>query len=219
MLQTFGIPLIKTIFDVTGAKLYVCQPAKDLVFNYTDALIKELHSNFFLGLFKMNLPTDYISIQQNASMNDSYPSIIHTGVGDINKVAEFVQWNGLQDLGVWPEESANKINGTEGLVFRPNLKEGDELTAFVDDVLRSFPLEYTDKVKLKGLESYQYMLPQSVFKSAFTNPENARWGSWCPDGLIYLGVIQVSPVILPIVLCECYHRNQMLLFMDLKLGF
>ena len=195
MLRQLGIRLIKTIFNKTGAKLYICQPAKDLVFNYTDALIQELHSNFLLRSFKMNLPTNYISIQQNASINDSYPSIIHTGVGDINRIAEFVQWDGLQDLGVWPEESANKINGTEGLVFRPNLKEGDNLTTFVDDVLRSFPLEYIDKVKLKGLDSYQYMLPQSVFKSAFTNPENARWGSWCPDGLIYLGVLQVGSVI------------------------
>ena len=219
MLRQLGIPLIKTIFNVTGAKLYICQPAKDLVFNYTDALIQELHSNLLLRSFKMNLPTNYISIQQNGSINDSYPSIIHTGVGDINRIAEFVQWDGLQDLGVWPGESANKINGTEGLVFRPNLKEGDNLTGFVDDVLRSFPLEYIDKVKLKGLDSYQYMLPQSVFKSAFTNPENARWGSWCPDGLIYLGVLQVGSVILPLVLCDCYHRNQMLLFMDLNLGF
>ena len=219
MLRILGIPLIKTIFDVSGAKLYICQPAKDLVFNYTDALIQELHNNFLLHLFNMNLPTNYISIQQNASINDSYPSIIHTGVGDINRIAEFVQWDGLRDLGVWPGESANKINGTEGLVFRPNLKEGDNLTGFVDDVLRSFPLEYKDKVKLKGLDSYKYMLPQSVFKSAFTNPENARWGSWCPDGLIYLGVIQVGSVNFPLVLCDCYHRNQMLLFMDLNLGF
>ena len=64
------------------------------------------------------------------------------------------------------------------------------MTVFVEDTLRSFPLNYTGKQTIMGLETYRYMLPSSVFESAFTNPENARWGSWCPDGLIYLGVLQ-----------------------------
>lgn len=183
---------MKGIFLFTGAKLYVCQPATDLIFHYTDPLVKELHKNIILRLMGKNLPTDYVSIQLNASVNDSYPSRIHTGIDDISKVGGFIQWDGLTDLGVWPEESANMINGTEGLIFRPNLKEGDDLVAFVDDTLRSFPLSYSKKVKINGLDAFQYILPSSIFDSAFENPDNARWGGWCPNGFIYLGVLQVN---------------------------
>ena len=179
------------MFKHKNAKLYVCVPPTQLAFNYTDPLIQELHDNSELNAMNMNLPTNYISIQQNASINDSSPSIIYTGVSNINDVGKFHQWDGLTDLGDrWPGATANDINGTEGLVFPPNLKEGDNLTVFIDDALRSFPVEYTGKQTIMGLETYRYMLPSSVFESAFTNPENARWGSWCPNGLIYLGVLQ-----------------------------
>ena len=189
-----GIEFLKLMIFIKRAKLYVCQPATALVFNYTDPFVKWLHSSFVLRVVKMNLPTDYVSIQQNGSLNDSLPSKIYTGVGDISKVAEFIQWDNLTNLGVWPGNTANMINGTEGLMFRPGLKEGDSLDAFVDDTLRSFPLEYDSSIKIKGLEAFRYILPSHIFESAFKNPENARWGSWCPDGLIYLGVIQVRSI-------------------------
>ena len=189
--RLFGVGILKGIFFTTNAKLYICQPATNLIFKYSDNLIRSLHSNAILKLMKMNLPTDYVSIQLNASSNGSIPSIINTGRKDINKIGEFFQWQGRETLGLWPEESANMINGTEGIMFRPNLKKGDNLTAFVDAAYRSFPLQYSGTTKIKGLEAFKYTLPSIVFDSAFKNPENARWGSWCPDGLIYLGVLQV----------------------------
>ena len=183
---------MKYIFYSTKAKLYICQPARALVFNYTDPLVHELHTNEFLKLVKMNLPSNYISIQLNASAADAKPSIIYTGVEDLDKLGQFYQWDGQERLDLWFDEYANMINGTEGIVFKPNLKEGENLTAFVDDTYRSFPLINTGRKTIKGLDSLRYELPASVFESAFTNPENARWGSWCPDGLFYIGVAQVS---------------------------
>ena len=191
LIRGLGIEIIKGIFSSTEAELYICQPATALVFNYTDPLVHELHVNEWLKLFEMNLPDDHISIQSNASEEDSEPSIIYTGVKDIDKLGQFYQWQGQEVLDLWFDDSANMINGTEGLVFKPNLKEGENLTAFVDDTYRSFPLINTGRKTIKGLDSLRYELPASVFESAFTNPENARWGSWCPDGLFYIGVAQV----------------------------
>ncbi len=186
-----AILLLKAIFSDTNAQLHMCQPASHLVFNYTDALVHELHVNDALRLAKMNLPKNYVSIQANASTDDAKPSIIDTGVTNITNLGLYRQWNNKTKLDIWFDDYANAIRGTEGLLFKPNLDEGEELTVFVDDTHRSFPIVYTGKKKIKGLETFRYELPRSVFQSAFSNPDNSRWGSWCPDGLFYIGVVQV----------------------------
>ena len=182
---------MNAIFAATGAQLHICQPATALAWNYTDPLVHELHTNGTLILLGLNYPRDYVSIQANNSMNDSDPSIIRTGVDDINALGQYLQWNGYNgSLDIWPGETANEINGTEGLFFHPSLKEGEPLQAFKDDVVRTFDLVYSGKVDHLGLEAFRYTLANNTFESAFTNPDNARWGSWCPDGLIYLGPTQ-----------------------------
>ena len=190
--RTLAIALLDLIFVSTKAKLYMCLPAVNLAFNYTDDLVLELHKNLLLKAYGLNLPIDHVSLQLNDSVNDTRPSIIHTGVDDVTLVGQFQQWDGLTKLNLWPGDSANDINGTEGLLFKPLLKEGDNLTVFVDDVARSFPLVHRDTTSILGLKAFVYELPVEVFQSAATNPDNIRWGSWCPDGLIYLGVLQVS---------------------------
>jgi len=114
------------IFDVkSNAKLYVCKTARELVWKYSDELIHELHTNWGLKLYNLNYPRDYISIQLNNSVNDTRPSMIYTGVQNITRIGEFAQWDNhsASDLGIWPGRTANFINGTEGLFFRPNLQE------------------------------------------------------------------------------------------------
>ena len=177
----------KLFVEEAGAHLYVCHDARSIAWSYTDTLIQHLHD-------LRQYPREYVNIQVNNSINDSYPSTIRTGVDDINLIGEFVQWDGLSKLNIWPGDTANWINGTEGLFFHPNLKEGENLTAFVDDVQRSFDLQYEGKVTHLGLEAFRYGLADHTFYSAFKYPENARWGSWNPEGLFYLGPTQYPEV-------------------------
>ena len=179
------------VFSPTKAKLYVCVPATDLIFHYSDSLVKKLYSDRVLKGMGQSLPLDHISLQQNNSINDTYLSIIHTGIDDTALTGQFVQWDGREELDLWPGKTANGINGTEGLIFKPLLEEGEDLEAFVDDVYRSFPLVYINTSSVLGLDVFRYELPNTVFQSAYQNPANARWGSWCPNGLFYLGAVQV----------------------------
>lgn len=185
---------LEHIISKTGAKLYVCVGARDLAWNYTDKLVEELHTNSVLKFVGLAYPRCCVNLQQNGSSNDSRPSIIYTGVKDIARIGQFHQWDGLLHLGIWPGASANDINGTEGLFFKPNINEGESLMAFVDDVVRSFDLIQTGKVEHLGLEAWRYMLDSNTFLSPHNYPPNARWGSWEYDGLIYLGVIQYPNV-------------------------
>ena len=172
--------------DVEKVKIYVCHNATALAWGYTDTLIKFLHK------FHM-YPLEHVSIQVNDSIYDQNISSINTGESNISMVGQYIQWNGLRKLTIWEKDTdANKIRGTEGFFFRPNLKEGDHLAAFVDDVMRSIDLVYEGRVEHLGLRAHRYGIDNSTFKSAFSEPRNAQFFNWCPDGMFYLGVTQVK---------------------------
>ena len=195
-LASVGDALLQQIINDARAQIHVCQPATDLVFNYTDDLVQRLNSDLVLKAFNLSYPRTSVSIQFNNSANNSLPSTINTGAKDIDSIGQYVQWQGnVEKLKVWPNGmGANDINGTEGFFFHPFLQEGEEVEIFVDDIYRSLRLKHVDTVELMGIEAFRFTIVNSTFQSAFTNPENARWGSWNPDGLFYLGPTQ-DPVV------------------------
>ena len=196
LIDTVSEALLQGIIDGADAQLYICQPATALAFNYTDELVQDLNSNLILRAVNLNYPRTDVSIQLNNSANNSLPSTINTGAGDIDSIGQYVQWQGnVEEIMVWPNGmGANDINGTEGLFFHPFLQEGEEVEIFVDDTYRSFRLVQVDVVDQMGIEAFRFKFVNSTFESAFTNPENARWGSWNPDGLFFLGPTQ-NPVV------------------------
>ena len=166
----------------------MCHPATDLAWHYTDSLVQALHST---GQY----PSKYVNIQVNNSIFDRNISIINNGVNDITKNGQYIQWNGLKELTIWPNDTgANSINGTEGLFFKPNLLEGEGLAVFKDDIFRSIDLVYLGTVSHLGLKAFRYSIDNRTFVGAFNEPANARWRSWCPDGMFYLGVTQAKEV-------------------------
>ncbi len=74
---------LKFVFFTAKAKIYICQNATALAWNYTDTLVKDLH-----GLHKY--PRTYVNIQVNGSTNDSAISVINTGVKNISKVCKII---------------------------------------------------------------------------------------------------------------------------------
>ena len=192
LVNILGDTFLQAIFHLTGARLYMCQPSSAIIWQYTDPLVQELHKNFILRIAGLNYPSNYVNLQMNDSIVDTYPSIIHTGVKNISQIGMFEQWKGsVGSLNIWPNgNGANAINGTEGLLFSPFLSEDDILEVFSDDALRTIKLVYADTLELNGIRVFQYRIKNSTFESAFMNPENARWGSWNPEGLFYLGPIQ-----------------------------
>lgn len=192
----FGEPILQYILNETGARLFVCLPPTPLAWQYSDDLIRELNSNFALRIAMLSYPRTFVSIQLNNSADNALPSVIHTGLGNVERIGQYEQWQGNnQTLDIWPNGmGANDINGTEGFFFHPLLEQGDDLEIFVDDAFRTFQLVYGDTVNDMGIQAFRYQLANSTFESAFTNPENVRWGSWCPDGLFFLGATQ-DPVV------------------------
>lgn len=145
--------------------------------------------------------------QLNDSVADQQESVVHTGTDDINLLCKFKQWNGMEKLDIWFGDDANTLKGTEGLFFHPFIEKGEPLEAFVDDVWRSFHLNYTEDTEHLGIRAYRYKLDQREFWSAHHYRRNAMYGSWCPDGLLYMGVTQHPGVCvcLCVFVCLCVH--------------
>ena len=192
LINLFGPSLLRGIFSRNDANLYTCQEATPLAFNYTDDLIEALNENIALRAVGMSLPTPFVNIRVNNSADYSIPSVISTGVGSIEDIGQFRVWQGNNgSVDIWPNGmGANAINGTEGLLFRPFLTEDDVLEVFADDAVRTVRLIHTDTQELNGISVFSYGIENATFESAFTNPENARWGSWNPDGLFFIGPTQ-----------------------------
>ena len=179
---------LNSIISRSKAKLYVCLKATDLAWGYTDEFIKEAHKK---GVY----PLDSFSIQANGSSSDQSVSIINTGIPDITQVGQFIQWNGQRQLDIWQEDSdANQINGTEGLFFKPALEKGENLTTFDEDVMRSFDLVYQRIMNHLGMPTYRYRVDNTTYMGALSEPNNAQYFSWCPDGMFNLGPAQPAKV-------------------------
>ena len=196
LFKQFVIDFFQELFSTISSytQLYTCHPATKLAWNYTDPLVQLLYSESILKFLHKTLPHPYVQIQLNNSVNDTQDSIIYTGADEIERIGQFIQWDGLTHLGIWPLEDANDINGTEGLFFHPYVDNNEVLQVFMDDAVRSFDLTYVGKVNHLGIDALRFELPNTTFLGAFTHSENAKWGSWCPDGLMYLGASQIPVV-------------------------
>lgn len=141
-------------------------------------------------------------LQLNDSAADQKESVVHTGTDDIRLLCQYHQWNGMEKLSIWYGKDANELNGTEGLFLHPWIERGEPLEAFVDDVWRSFHLNFSEDVEHLGIKAYRYRLDKREFWSAHHYRRNAIYGSWCPDGLLYMGVTQ-TPGLCVWCVCLC----------------
>ena len=64
---------------------------------------------------------------------------MYTGKDDINKVAEYVEWNGnfeIYENGGWGTPTAKMINGTGGYSFHPDMSRHENVTSFISELFR-----------------------------------------------------------------------------------
>ena len=96
--------------------------------------ILELHGSFSPEYGQV--PSDHISFQYNNSEFDRlHTSIIYSGEIDSRLTAQLIQWAGSEHLGNW-RNSADRVNGTEGIIWQPFLEQDEEIVAFISDTQR-----------------------------------------------------------------------------------
>jgi len=86
---------------------------------------------------------------------------VKTGRDDIDKVGQYVEYDGNEDIMVWAEPL--ELTGTDGTQFAPGVSKDEKVEAFVDDIMRVGEFKYSKEVELHGINLYRFKLKDDLF--------------------------------------------------------
>ncbi|XP_046878899.1 platelet glycoprotein 4 [Hypomesus transpacificus] len=153
--------VLETLIKNNNASLFQRRSVKDLLWGYTDPILKGT-----VGIF--------------APYNDTYdgPYNIFTGKDDISKVSTIDMFQGMKTVPYWNDKYCNMINGTDASSFSPFLDKKKPLFFFVSDICRSVSAQYESSQDLKGIQVYRYTLNEKTLAAPSINPDNQ---CYCKD--------------------------------------
>lgn len=180
---------------IVGANGYFIQPkVSEYMFGYRDEVWWAIQNesavflpsyevpSFFRSVFNGSQPApspySYASgltcpVWDNQSVcNSSSQSrnVIYTGVGDVSRVAQYVEWAGQDAFWWWnndadahagPEpldanQSCHTIRGSNAMNYPPGLTREDAPYVYVDNIFRSVKLQYTQDATVKDVPTLQF---------------------------------------------------------------
>lgn len=73
-------------------------------------------------------------------------------------LGQVLEYEGEDELNVWPGDECNKLKGTDSTIFAPLMKPSDGLWTFSADLCRSMGPQFQKKVKYNGLPAFRYTM-------------------------------------------------------------
>lgn len=120
---------------------------------------------------------------------------MYTGKQNLQQRGVMSRLNGEERLHHWLGDECNRIDGTDGSMFPPNLvKRNSTIYIFNEDACRRFPLEYVEDITVHdGIPGLRFRAPRDLFAKPDVNPQNACYCrfemGFCPPS----GVFDASP--------------------------
>lgn len=110
---------------------------------------------------------------------------------DLRDVGRVIEYEEEPEMDAWDGDECNAIRGTEGTVFPPYLKVGQDVYAFSPALCRSVPITYTNKkTKNAGIPTYKYTLD---FPDAREHEELQCFCRDPPEGCPPAGLLDLAP--------------------------
>lgn len=98
---------------------------------------------------------------------------VHTGAGDMSRLGQIVNFNGVNDQGVWRSDECNRIEGSDGSQFPPpHVSPSARLFVYNRDMCRRLPLVFDRFTEAQGMPALRFHLPPNVFDNPAKNPNN-----------------------------------------------
>nr|XP_030141254.3 scavenger receptor class B member 1 isoform X1 [Taeniopygia guttata]XP_041575336.1 scavenger receptor class B member 1 isoform X1 [Taeniopygia guttata] len=111
---------------------------------------------------------------------------VNTGMKNISQVHMVDSWNGLKMVNYWRSNQCNMINGTAGEMWPPFLSP-TFLDFYSPDACRSLRLVYEQSGEFKGVPTYRFVAPKTLFANGTDYPPNE---GFCP--CMQSGILNVS---------------------------
>ncbi|CAG2110749.1 unnamed protein product [Medioppia subpectinata] len=106
----------------------------------------------------------------------------------------------------------NKLKGTDGQLFKPNLEKEDTIYAFEPQLCRSVYFKYWKESEVQDIDTYRFRVPQEYFQCPLVNEDNTcycnRNVSLCNrNGMIEIAHCQYRSLGAPIMMSSPYWNN------------
>ncbi|XP_071514706.1 lysosome membrane protein 2-like [Panulirus ornatus] len=179
---------LSSMLEVLKEKPFVSHTVGEFMWGYDDPLLKIAKD---IIPPDKRLPYDKFGffIDKNGSTDGLFN--VFTGVNDITKYTTIDTFNHERELAFWKTDECNKIQGTDGSSFPPDVKRDSILFMFNENLCRSVPLVFWHYVEEDGVKSMRFSPPADVFANVSVKPENECYcvgGPPCIGG----GVFNIS---------------------------
>lgn len=177
--------LFNRVLAESKDKLLITQPAGKLLFGgYKVKFMEELRSLVTEKLsFNVEFPLFNDTFGFMYGKNGTWTKqangelTIYTGQNNTtDKYMQVASWNGLTKHFVWPkltpEDSCNRIIGTDGSSFHPGVTRDKILEIFSPMICTSVYIKYKEDTQAKGIPLYRFTTPPEVFGSPKKHPRN-----------------------------------------------
>uniref|UniRef100_A0ABM5F2S6 Scavenger receptor class B member 1 n=2 Tax=Pogona vitticeps TaxID=103695 RepID=A0ABM5F2S6_9SAUR len=102
---------------------------------------------------------------------------VFTGMKDISKAHIVDSWNGMKKVSYWRSDQCNMINGTSGELWPPFMTRSTPVEFYSPDACRSIRLVFSKTGKFKGVPTYRFVAPNTLFANGTVYPPNE---GFCP---------------------------------------
>jgi len=185
---------VKMIFNSMSAmlKLKVVQrkSVKDWLWGSKSTILEQLQQNKGMLPPEMQAKatiTEFGYMMDNGATNQY---VIGTGYKDLKDVAQIKKYNGKSKLDYWGSEYSNKIQGTDGTIFHPNVDAKETLFMFSADICRSIYAKSEGEEVVEGVKTLVFTPPSDVFAAP---EENCRNEGFCvPKPCLGSGLLRVT---------------------------
>ncbi|XP_050688443.1 lysosome membrane protein 2-like [Eriocheir sinensis] len=179
---------LSSMLEVLGTQPFVTKTVGQFMWGYDDPLLK---------IAKDIIPPDQrlpyeqfgFFIKKNGSTDGLLN--VYTGEYDMTKYATINTYNYKNKLHYWKTDSCNKVQGSDGSSFPPEVVRDTTLYMFNENLCRSVPLTYWHNIEDFGIEGMRFSPPPDIFADVSTKPENECYcvgGPPCIGG----GVFNIS---------------------------
>uniref|UniRef100_A0A452HTD8 Scavenger receptor class B member 1 n=1 Tax=Gopherus agassizii TaxID=38772 RepID=A0A452HTD8_9SAUR len=156
-----------------GQDAFMNRTVGEIMWGYDDPLIDVLNS-FVPGLIPFK---GKFGLFLNFNNSNTGLFTVYTGATDINQIHTVDTWNGLKKVNYWRSNECNMINGTSGEMWPPFMTPSSSLEFYSPDACRSMKLVYEQSGVFKGVPTYRFVAPKTLFANGTDYPPNE---GFCP---------------------------------------
>lgn len=102
---------------------------------------------------------------------------INTGVRDRRMFGRVSSWNSYKQLPFWASPGCNTINGSDGTLFPPPIKNTEPLYIFNQELCRTVNLVYDRPSDIRAIKAYRFVLNPLNFAHTMSSSSSNRRAS------------------------------------------